>query len=370
VVQAKAGSGYICTANGLGSGLPTFTGSSTLTAADAGTAGSSVTATLATLQITLPPQISALLPALKDVGLSASDAVNGTSVKSISPTGQSGPIAAGATTLPAITATATLPLSTAGTVLLGTPGQFTLSLVGASTGTSIGSIACGTATLTDITIKVASPAPPPPSGPRYTCTISGGGSPITQTAPIPMAVTVAGSNKTGSTDSVTLSSPSNGLGAPYPKGTSSIAFSGSLPVTGAQTGSVQLHRATTHLYSVFRVTGSLFLTKPGTDHIYFPQRFTFTLHGPANTVPIVLNCSLKGRPGPVAASVKVTGAPTSAAPSPAAVGVTPTGAPATGGGAGTGVDVALAAAGAAGLAAGTGLVLIALRRRKGHQPAT
>jgi hypothetical protein len=134
-----------------------------------------------------------------------------------------------------------------------------------------------------------------------------------------MTISATGSNKTGSTDSVTLSSPGNGLGAPYPPQTSSVSFSGSLPVTGAQTTSIPLSRSTTHVTeSVFRVVGHLLLTHRGTDHIFLPQQFTFTLTGPRNTIPIVFKCSLKGRPGP---------------------------------------------------AAGVGLVLMAIRRRKAQQPA-
>jgi hypothetical protein len=195
-----------------------------------------------------------------------------------------------------------------------------------------------------------------------------------------MAITSSGTRSTGHTLTVTLSSPNTGLGGPYP-GLTSVSFAGTLPVNGAQPGAVALAKTTTDVTStMFRVSGTLRLTKPGTDRILDPDKFTFTLRTSlqGKAVSAVLSCTTDKSPAPVGLTVKVTGAsvgpnptdsptPTSTDPGNGGSGQgsgTPVGAPNTGGGSGPGGHMAVAIAGLAMLLAGGGLMFFSRRRAR------
>jgi hypothetical protein len=240
-----------------------------------------------------------------------------------------------------------------------------------------------TASIISLDINVTArpaPTPPPPStgGPVYTCTfeipgIPGGpGGPGPLSAPLPMTISATGPRTTGSTDEVTLSSGSDGLGATYPPGTTALAFSGTLPVTGAQHGAVVLRKYTTSTSSTtFRVSGPLYLAKPGTDHILFPNQFTFTIFGPTNPAtgkPLSIALSCQSEASTVALTLKVTGKAAAGGGNGGteANGAVPAGAPNTGGGPGPGSDLPMAVGGAALLLIGGGFVVVAARRRRGQ----
>jgi hypothetical protein len=184
---------------------------------------------------------------------------------------------------------------------------------------------------------------------------------VTNTNIIPMSLSASGSPTTGSKDTITLSSGSDGLGAPYPTGTTSVEFEGTLPVTGETQTAIPLFRHTKAVHSsTFTVSGPLFLTQPGTATIHVPQAFIFILNGPSGTVPILISCKSKSNPSPVGLTLKVTG---NAIQPPTTTGTgTPVGAPNTGGGR-PASNMPLVAGGAALLAVGAGLAFTARRRR-------
>jgi hypothetical protein len=193
-----------------------------------------------------------------------------------------------------------------------------------------------------------------------------------------MTITSSGTRSTGHTLTVTLSSPDTGLGGPYGQGATSVSFSGTLPVLGAQPGKITLAKTTTDVTSpTFRVSGKLRLTKPGADRILVPDKFTFTVHGPAGTLPLVLACTIDMSHAPVGLTFKVAKAHVRPHPTGSSTptstptgggqgegGGTPVGAPETGGGFGPGGDMAAAVTGLAVLLSGGGLLFLARRRAR------
>ena len=339
------------------------------------TLGDSADISFSTETITLPPSVITGFQNVTDVSFSAVAAVDdGGSTQNATLKSFTAPaILLHPTSIPStlpLGASVTLPA--AGTAVVNQPATVVITPTDAS-GKSLTPIQCSadtSAASQSISITVNAPVITPPSGPVYTCSFSVNGKTLgSASGPLPMSLSASGTRTTGSTDSITLSSPGTGLGGPY-QGATAVAFHGSLPVTGAQQGSVSLSRRTTDVSSTtFKVTGHLTLTKPGTDRVHLPQTFTFTLYGPSGSQPVVLSCKSKASPSPVALTLKVTGQPTVeasvtpvATPSPATSG-TPVGAPATGGGR-PASSLPLVAGGAALLAfGGLGLALAARRRR-------
>jgi hypothetical protein len=127
--------------------------------------------------------------------------------------------------------------------------------------------------------------------------------------PVPMTVTTSGVPRVGHALTVTLTSPSTGLADPEYGLTTQLAFDGTLPVTGAQAGAVKLKATTAYTdLPSFSVSGSLRLTKAGTDTISLPRHFVYTVDlqsGPR----AVFSCSLAASPAPVPAGLTVRVAP-------------------------------------------------------------
>jgi hypothetical protein len=128
-------------------------------------------------------------------------------------------------------------------------------------------------------------------------------------SPLPMTISASGVRVAGRTLTVTLSSPDTGLGAPAPYVATKVVFAGSLPVAGAQAGQIALSETSTKNLSnpaaTFTVSGRLRLGKRGTDRIYFPHRFTYTVYM-SNLPTAVYTCTHTANPGPAAATLKVT----------------------------------------------------------------
>jgi hypothetical protein len=224
-----------------------------------------------------------------------------------------------------------------------------------------------------------------PSGPEYKCVVSATGLPQgpeseTVTTPIPMTLSASGTEKTGKTLLVTLSSGADGLGAPYPLPATDLVFSGKLAVEGAQRGAIALQRATAQVgKSTFTVSGALPLTQPGADRVYLPGQFTFTVVGPYypgthRRVDFITACT--ATPGAqVGLRLDVTGQAiggnggTTNGSGTAVSGAAPAGAPNTGGGSAPGSVLPLVLAGAALLLAGGGGTAFALRRRRFSPPS-
>ncbi len=318
--------------------------------------------------------------------------MNSTSGKGVDLAGKSGPVAANATKLPSVTAAGPLPLTAAGMTTVYIPPSIRVTLN--SQGKILAVLDCNAS---EGSVKISVTAPPPPvpvpSGPVYKCGIyvtvppSGKSQLIaTQSGPIPFAVSATGHRTTGSTDTVSLSAAGAAAaaagaaaGGAAPSG-AKMAFAASLPVTGAQTGSILVSRHTTDLSSLpFGGAGHLYLAKPGTDRVLYPRWFTLTIYGPtiyikhkAFNISSTLSCGLKTELNQVALTLKVTGQPvptataTGAAGGTAANGAVPAGAPNTGGGPRPGSDLPMAVGGAALLLIGAGFVVVAARRRRGQ----
>jgi hypothetical protein len=126
--------------------------------------------------------------------------------------------------------------------------------------------------------------------------------------PLPMTVTATGSRSAGHTVTVTLKSPPAGLGAPAPYAAVKVKFAGALPVMGAQHGQVALNATTTkNLASpsaAFTVSGRLRLTKRGTDRIFFPRRFVYTVYMNSGAAA-VYTCTLTAGAARVPLTLKV-----------------------------------------------------------------
>lgn len=371
---------YSCDLSNYGSGIPSVTLSATLKVPGTAAAGSRLSITLSTPSTALPSAVLSKLNGVTSVDLTATVTAQGALVTSVPLSGQ-GPVSGQPTGLPAEEATGSVTFPTPGTGVIDAPAP-TLTFTPHTSTTALNAITCTTTAATQHISVTVTPLIVGKSGPLYKCAVSIGGiSGSTALAHVPMTITSSGTRSTGHTLTVTLSSPNTGLGGPYLPGTTSVSFAGTLPVHGAQSGEVALAKTTTDVTSTtFRVSGKLWLTKPGTDRILDPDKFTFTLRVSAQgiTLSAVLACTIDKSPAPVGLTVKVTGAsvgphPTDS-PTPTSTDTdnggsgqgsgTPVGAPNTGGGSGPGGDMAVAIAGLAMLLAGGGLMFFARRRAR------
>jgi hypothetical protein len=234
------------------------------------------------------------------------------------------------------------------------------------------------------TIPAPSASATPPAGPQYKCLVSATGLPQgtihqTVTTPIPMTLSASGPEKTGHSILVTLSSGTDGLGAPYPLPATSLVYQGTLSVQGAQPGVLDLRRTTAQVgKSTFTVSAPLPLKRPGALRVYLPTQFTFTVVGPYypgthRRVDFITACS--ATPGPQiglrldVTGKAVSGGGTTEGSGTAASGAVPGGAPNTGGGAAPGSSLPLILGGAGLLLAGGGGTALALRRRRFSPPS-
>jgi hypothetical protein len=257
---------------------------------------------------TLPTSVADQLTNLSFMGVRATLPVGGS--PTASPTtvfagGSFGEIFMGPLTqLPGTLGTGTVWLSRPGTAWLNvlprslvfTPyGQVQPSL-------PMPSITCTTAPTSILTVKIAVGGQAI-RAPFYSCVSTYRTS--TYRTPLPMAITVSGVRSVGHTVSITLSSPETGLAAPAGNDATELKFTGSLRVRGAQQGQIGLNETTKNTgAATFRVAGRLRLTRSGTDWIYFPQRFVYTVLVP-NLKAAVYTCSLATTPAPVALTLKV-----------------------------------------------------------------
>jgi hypothetical protein len=358
---------YSCNLSGSGESLPPVSVEAMLSAPKTGAAGTATTVTLTTQAVPLPQATSTMLPAFSQATGTGMAPSTDMSVSGLALTGQSS--ASGMTSgsppqIPAITASGRATLASAGTASVQAPSTLTLTPVGAASTAFDCVIASTAAAAVQITVT-ESAAPATNSGPVYACTITADAHSVTQTGPIPMTLTGAGPNRVGSMDTVSLAAPGTGLGGPYPAGTSAVAFSGALPVTGAQAGSVPLAGTLADAGNdVFAMSGPLHLAAAGMDHILPPARFTVTVHA-QHVVSVVIVCVLKTTVSATMTS-STTVQVTVSRSTTQTLGTTPTGAPNTGGGGSLhhAIDLPALAAGTAALLAGIWITITGLRRRQ------
>lgn len=372
---------YSCTLAGATTSTP-VTLTAVLSAPSAGITGTAAAITLTTRVMQLPTATT--LPSLTRVTAAATAASTGMSASSVPLTGMTTMPAGSATQLPAITISGSAIPSTAGTASVMAPATLKVTLVA---GTTLAAFNCTlvttTATAVQITVTVST-VMAATTGPMYACTVTVAGRTMHQMDRIPMTLSTSGPNTVGSTDMITLSSPANGLGGSYPAGTSAVSFSGALPLSGAQSGSIPLTGAMANIgSSMFTVQASLPLMAAGVLHIMPPSRFTVIVHV-QQTVAVVAVCVLQTTVTatmPASTMVNVTGAAMPVATMPAGtttgtgtappVGTAPMGSANTGAGGSLHSANILPelAAGILVLLAGAGLTIVGLRRRRRHPAA-
>jgi hypothetical protein len=363
--QLKTGNfSYACNFSGYGGGTAPIDVATSLSVPDSAALDSNVAVTFATQAAALPAAVSKVLPALDSIQLDAGSATVGTNIPTLGFTASSGPVAAGATQIPAITASSgRVTFVKTGYASITLPASLTLTPFAG--GKALTAISCTPAgPVTPFSLPIAVTTPPGTVVGNYLCGVPVG-QPLTPYE-IPVRITVTGPAKVGATDSVRLNVPSPAAAAGA--GGPSVQLKGSVSVTGAQHGSIAVAGTDSRTASSLSAAGKLVLTAAGKDHISLPTAFQVIDPTGGPTFAIFF-CTLSGTPSPTGASLTVGAtapapATASASPVPSA---TPAGAPATGGGSGPGTDVALAIAGAVSLAAGTAMVLMAFLRRKAHQ---
>ena len=370
---------YSCSLTGSTASMPPVTVDAVLSTPATGTVGTATTVTLTTRPVRLP-QASTALPAFTQVTGTGTAQSTDMTVSGLALSGQSSassqaspsPSPSGLTTasshstgstaqIPAITASGNAIPANAGPASVQAPPTLTLTPVGVAGLAFNCAIAGPSAAAVQITVT----QPAATSGPVYACTITTGAHSVPEMDRIPMTLSGAGPNRVGSTDTVTLSAPGNSFGGPYPAGTSAVSFSGVLPVTGAQAGSVPLAGNMSAAGSgLMAMSGPLPLDAAGTDHILPPARFTVTVH--AQQVSVVV-CVLKSTVTTTmtpSTTVNVTDGIHALSTPPS----TPAGAPNTGGGGSLhhASRLPALAAGTAALLAGVWFTVTGLRRRQRH----
>jgi hypothetical protein len=373
---------YSCSLTGSSASMPPVTVDAVLSAPATGTVGAAMTVTLTTRPVLLPPP-STPLPAFTQVtgvgtaqstdmsasGLALSGQTSASTQTSASGTtsGQtsaSGPASGSTAQIPAIIASGSAIPANAGPASVQAPSTLTLTPVGVAGLAFNCAIAGASAGPPAAAVQITVTQPAATTGPLYACTITTGAHSVLQTDRIPLMLRGTGPNRVGSTDTVTLSAPGNSFGGPYPAGTSAVSFSGALPVTGAQAGSVPLTGNMSAAANNFlAMSGPLPLDAAGTDHILPPARFTVTVHAQqVSVVACVLKTTVTTAMTP-STTVNVTAG--TQAPS------TPAGGPNTGGGGSLhrASRLPALAAGTAALLAGVWFTVTGLRRRQRHFPA-
>jgi hypothetical protein len=350
------GEQFYCDLSGYGGGYTTdqvitFTEPRIVTAGRPATSGVSIPAiplTAAESQQLASADHYTLAVAFKATGTPASTVLTGPAAAPSAPP----------TEIPALAATGSVTFQGVGAAYI---SDFTgFEITPSDGGTAMPPIKCynALASLTNWNVTVTAPGVP-----LYLCTQST--NPQAQWLwSLPMRITASGPAAVGGTEHVTMTSGDTNFGAPYPAGTLNARLTGSLPVSGAQPGSVRLTGKTGGTSSdPFTLSGVLLLTRTGTDVIHDASQFAFTVTSPSGSS--TLTCDLVGDSAP--AGLTLTVAPGSPSPSAsatgpgtgsaagggdtAATGAVPAGAPNTGGGERPGSDL---------LPAGAGLALVLL----------
>jgi hypothetical protein len=143
-------------------------------------------------------------------------------------------------------------------------------------GSALPAISCAAVPgpVTSVQYTVQGPAS---SAPFYACRSTYRSTPYL--SPLSMSIEASGTRRVGQALTVTLSSPSTGLADPAPGIATALAFTGKLPVTGAQAGAVALNETTPNAdVPTFTVSGRLLLKKRGAVTISYPRKFVYTIY--------------------------------------------------------------------------------------------
>jgi hypothetical protein len=359
---------YGCDLSAYGTGISPVTVSTTLAFPLTAYAGFPSIVELSSDSAPLPAAVLTKLSGVTFFDISATATVKHATVAAAKLSGTA-PVAGTLKGLPAGAAAGLVTFPAQGTAVVEVPAQNLTFTPHTATG-ALAPITCSTTAKTqDVTVDVKLLVVGT-SGPLYECALKTGDVSETAGIRVPMAITLSGTQTTGTTDTVTLTVGSGSGSSPA----ETVSFSSWLPVSGAQQGRITLARTVKNFTSdTLKVSGALRLTEPGTDRILVPQEFAITAK--QGTTSATITCAIKTKPVPVGLTVKVTkgsGAHPTASPTSTGTGNggqaegsgTPSGAPDTGGGTGPGADLAAAAAGMVIVVSGGGLVALGRRRSR------
>jgi hypothetical protein len=234
----------------------------------------------ATSTATLPASVAAKLTNLSKITLQATIAVSGapaaTPVAKIWGTVPDALLPTGPLRqLQVVNAVDTTFFSRPGTAWLQAPAQ-SLLFTPYRNGSALPAINCAVVPrpATPVRYTVQGPAS---TAPVYECASTYRSTPYV--GPLSMSIDAAGTRRVGQVLTVTLSSPSTGLGDPAPNVATALAFTAKLPVTGAQVGEVALNETTPNAATpTFTVSGRLLLKKRGAVRISYPNHFVYTIY--------------------------------------------------------------------------------------------
>jgi hypothetical protein len=347
--------------------------------------------------ITLPTAVSSQLTGVDDFTVTASAATTNASTASIAFSGD-GPVTSTSapTEVPPVVADGPVTFPKKGTGVVELPAAtITITpVMGAATKLPRAkpAITCTTTQATaGVSVTVGNA-----SGPFYTCLttvgVDGSFSTSTNSGSVDMTVTESGTEQAGQAVTVTLSSDGvavltgalmTELNVLTGAQSAQAAFTSSLAVSGAQSGTLTVPATLTNLTATsFSASASLRLTKAGTVKVAIPGTWSLDLFS-GTTAGIDVACTLVTTPAPVGVTVTVTAASGTPSASPSATSNggegaeatatqeasgEPSGGAATGGGPIPGGNVPLTMAGVALFLTGGGLVLWSVAPRGRRRP--
>lgn len=316
--------------------------------------GSAVTVTLVTQPVQLPSAGAAALPRFNYLDAAGNAPMSGMHGASDSLSGQS-TVSGGATQLPSVTATGTVPMGTGTTATVQAPPTLVLTPVGAATEPSL---TCTSSSTVQVQVATAAAG----TGQPYSCTITVGTSSTTSQVPMRLAA---------SQHMVTLSAPVNALGSSFPGSAAPMSVTGAATVAGAGDGNIPMTGLADSGDGTFQLSGHWTPQRAGMTRVFAPRRFAAQLQASQTAVTVVCVAAsattTSAQVMTTTTQVKVQASASAAAMSsaPAQAASSNAMAPNTGGGGSlhASSELPLAAGGAAAAVAGLGLTWYALRRR-------
>ena len=370
---------YACNLSGYGQGTSPLTLSASVSAQSTVPTGTALTIKVVTAATKLPSGMTSGMPAISAIDTAGTSQVTGGSVNLTGQSPQLGMAAGAMTEIPALTATGVVVPKTAGTAYAYAPRS--LQLLPMNGSSKLAPMTCSAASVTSVRVTVTTAAgttgstgsAATPAGTQaYRCTVTTTAT-ATTTSPseVMMRLGHSGPNAVDTPDNVSLTSVNSGFGGLLQGAMTPMASSASLGLAGAYAGSIPLGFGSMHASHV-ALAGRWMPQKAGTFRLRAPQRFSMHLRTAQATIVVVVCTAVTTTTTTTVVHVATSTAASRAAEqgfaatqsSPAASSKAPdTG---TGGSLHSNSDMALAVGGSAAVVAGIGIILLALRRRRGH----
>jgi hypothetical protein len=371
---------YACSLSGYGQGTAPLTVSASVSAQSTVTTGTALTIKVVTAATQLPSGMTSGMPAISAIEAAGTSQVTGGSVNL---TGQSPHMvmAAGAMTeIPSITATGIVVPKTAGTAYAYAPKS--LQLLPMNGSSRLAPMTCNAASVTSVRVTVTSAAGStgsvgsavaPAGAQAYRCTVTTATATTTTPGEVMMRLAHSGPNALDALDNVSLTSMNGGFGGMFQGAMTPTASSASLGLTGASNGSIPLGlKAGSMQASRVMLAGRWMPQKTGMFRLQAPHRFSMRLRTVQATTVVVVCTAVTTTTTSTVVHVMASSAAAKAAEqgfaatqgsSSASSKAPDTG---TGGSLHSNSDMALAVGGSVAVVAGIGIILMALRRRRGH----